>query len=267
MALSKAQVARYSRQLILPEVGVSGQNRLSEASVLVIGAGGLGSPVLFYLSAAGVGRIGVIDADAVAWSNLHRQTLYETPDVGRPKAVVAAERIRRLNPEISVEAIEGRFDAANAKDLVSRWHMVIDGSDNFATRYLENDACVLANRFLVHGGVVNFQGQVMSVRPRQSACYRCVFPEPPAVGSVPSCQEAGVLGAEAGLIGSLMAHEALKAILGVGEPLLNRLVVFDGRLSRFREVPVRRNPDCAVCGEHPTINAIQSIESAPTCAG
>ncbi len=264
MSLSKAQIARYSRQLVLPEVGVAGQQRLLASSVLVVGAGGLGSPAALYLAAAGVGRLGVLDSDTVALSNLHRQILHVTADVGRPKAQSAQERLRALNPETAITAIHERLTAVNARELIQGYDLVLDGSDNFPTRYLVNDTCMLLGKPLVHGGVVQFGGQALTVLPRRGACFRCVFPEPPKAGAIPSCQEAGVVGAAAGVLGSLMAHEALKVLLGVGEPLIGRLVVFDGKASRFREVPVRRDPACAVCGEAPTIHEPVAVDE-PVC--
>ncbi len=265
MGFSKEQIARYSRQLILPEIGVRGQQKLAQASVLVVGAGGLGSPVSLYLAAAGVGHIGIVDSDAVSLSNLHRQILYATDDIGAPKALRAADRLLGLNPEIRIEPIQERVDAATVENLVGRFAYVADGSDNFATRYLVNDACVLLRKPLVYGGVVNFEGQVMAILPRESACFRCVFSEAPKAGEIPSCQEAGVVGAIAGVIGSLMAHEVLKLIMGIGEPLKDRLSIFDGRTSRFREARVRRDLNCALCGESPTITKAQAIDSLAGC--
>jgi len=264
MSLSKEQIQRYSRQLILPEIGVKGQERLRRASVLIVGAGGLGSPAALYLVAAGVGKLGIIDREAVALSNLHRQILYGIEDVGRLKSDAAKQRLSRLNPDVEVTEIHGSLQAETVLDFVRGYDLVLDGSDNAVTRYLVNDACVLSGIPLVYGGVVGFRGQVMVIRPRQSACFRCVFPEPPAAGEIPSCQEAGVLGAAAGLIGSLMAHEALKALLGIGEGLANRLLVFEGLASRWRDVPVRRDPACAVCGDAPTIRQPVAIEH-PVC--
>ena len=264
MGLSKEQVARYARQLILPEIGVGGQQRLLSASVLLIGAGGLGSPAALYLAAAGVGTLAIMDREAVAVSNLHRQILHTTSGVGRPKSASAASALRALNDEVRVIPIQESLTAANARHIVQPFEVVLDGSDNFPTRYLANDACVLLGTPLVHGGVVRFGGQVLTVLPKRSACLRCVFPEPPPPGAVPNCQEAGVLGTAAGILGSLMAHEALKLLLGVGEPLTDRLAVFDGATSRFREVPVRRDPDCAVCGESPTIRAL--VDEAAWCS-
>jgi adenylyltransferase/sulfurtransferase len=262
MSLTKEQIARYGRQLILPEVGVRGQERLLAASALIVGAGGLGSPAALYLAAAGVGTLGLIDDETVALSNLHRQILHATEALGRPKVLSAQARLEALNPEVSVRAHQERLTAANASELIRAYDVVLDGSDNFPTRYLVNDACVLLGKPLVHGGVVHLRGQVLTVLPRRSACLRCVFPEPPPAGAIPSCQEAGVLGSTAGIMGSLMAHEALKLLLGLGEPLADRLVVFEGGPSRFREVPVRRNSNCAVCGEAPSIRELAAVDEA-----
>ena len=262
MSLTKEQVARYSRQLILPDIGVQGQERLLSASVLVVGAGGLGCPAALYLAAAGVGTLGILDRETVALSNLHRQILHSTETVGRPKSQSAASRVRALNPDVAVRPIQESLTAANAPELLGPYDLILDGSDNFPTRYLVNDACVLLGKPLVHGGVVHVGGQVMTVLPGRSACVRCVFPEPPTPGAIPSCQEAGVLGTAAGLLGSLMAHEALKVLLDFGEPLIDRLLVFEGTASRCREVRLRRNPDCAVCGDAPTIRELVELESS-----
>ena len=261
MTLSKEQVARYGRQLILPDIGVSGQQKLLEASVLLIGAGGLGSPAALYLASAGVGTIGIMDRETVALSNLHRQIVHTTDGVGRPKSESAASALRALNDETRVIPIQESLTAANARHIVQPFDVVLDGSDNVPTRYLANDACVLLGKPLVHGGVVQFGGQVMTILPRQSACLRCVFPEPPTPGAIPSCQEAGIVGTAAGILGSLMAHEALKFLLGVGELLTDRLAVFEGKTSRFREIPVRRAPSCAVCGDAPTMTALVEEEA------
>ena len=265
MVLSREQIARYSRQLILPEIGVKGQERLLKASVLIVGAGGLGSPVALYLAAAGVGTLGIVDHETVELSNLHRQILHGTSDLGRPKSESAQRRVHELNPDVHVNAIQEEFTAANARALLQGYALVVDGSDNFTTRYLVNDACVLLGIPFIYGGVVHVGGQVMVVRPRESACFRCVFPEPPSQDAIPNCQQAGVLGATAGVIGSLMAHEAIKLLVGLGEPLVNRLVVFDGAVSRFREVVVQRNRACAVCGDHPVIRELAS-EDVTMCA-
>jgi len=264
MSLSKEHIQRYSRQLLLPEIGVKGQEKLQRSSVLIVGAGGLGSPAALYLAAAGVGKLGIIDREIVALSNLHRQILHGTSDLGRPKSDSARDRLAHVNPEVGVVAIQGSFQAEDALTTLRGYDLVLDGSDNIVTRYVVNDACVLSDIPLVYGGVVGFRGQVMVIRPRQSACFRCVFPEPPQDGEIPSCQEAGVIGSAVGIVGSLMAHEALKALLGIGEELVNRLLMFDGVMSRWREVPVRRDPACAVCGETPTIQRPASLER-PVC--
>lgn len=256
MGLSKPQIARYSRQLILPEIGARGQQRLLDASVLIIGAGGLGSPAAFYLAAAGVGRIAIMDDDVVAASNLHRQILHTTDRIGSSKAASAAQSISALNPEVVVVPIHERFAVENGLQRVREYDAIIDGSDNFATRYLVNDACVLERKPLVYGGVIGFGGQVMAVKPAESACLRCVFPEPPQTGAIPSCQEAGVVGAAAGAIGSLMALETIKLITQAGDLLINRLSVFSGLEGRWREVKVKRNTHCAVCGDSPTIRKL-----------
>ena len=265
MALSREQIARYSRQLILPEIGVRGQQRLLNASVLIVGAGGLGCPAALYLAAAGVGTVGIIDREIVEPSNLHRQILHGTEDLGRPKSESAKARLEALNPDVSIVSIQENLDAANARAILGPYDLVLDGSDNFPTRYLINDACVLAGKPLVHGGVVHVRGQVMTILPGQSACLRCVFPEPPEVGAIPSCQEAGVLGAAAGMLGSLMAYEAVKVLVGFGAPLTNRLLIFEGHVSRFREIAVRRDPGCAVCGEAPSIRDLRV--DATMCGG
>jgi adenylyltransferase/sulfurtransferase len=261
MGLSKEQVGRYGRQLILPEVGVAGQERLLASSVLIVGAGGLGSPAALYLAAAGVGTLGIVDPEPVALSNLHRQIVHASEGIGTPKTESAAARLGALNPGVAVRPITQRFAAENARALVEAYDLVLDGSDNFPTRYLVNDACVIAGRPLVHGAAVRLNGQLMVVRPRQSACYRCLFPEPPRAEEIPSCQEAGVLGPVTGIIGSLMAHEALKLLLNIGQPLTDRLLTYDGVSGRFREAALRRDPSCAVCGEAPAILAPVAIDS------
>ena len=262
MGLSKEQIARYGRQLILPEIGVKGQERLLASSVLIVGAGGLGSPVALYLAAAGVGRLGIIDQESVALSNLHRQILYTTEQIGQPKSRAAAVRVASSNPDVAVIPIHERLTADNARALVSSYDVVVDGSDNFPTRYLANDACVLTNTPLVHGAAIQFTGQLFTVRPRRSACLRCVFPEPPMGSAIPTCQEAGVVGPLVGVIGSLMAHEALKVLVGYGEPLTDRLLIVDGARGHVREVAVRRDAGCALCGEHPTIRELSMIRDA-----
>ena len=259
--LSKEQIARYSRQLILPEIGVKGQERLRDSSALIVGAGGLGSPVALYLAAAGVGTIGIVDHETVAPSNLHRQVVHSTADVGRPKSQSAKDRLHALNPDVRVVPFHAQLEAANAMEVLRPYDIVVDGSDNFPTRYLVNDACVLLGKPLVYGGVVHLRGQVMTIRPRQSACLRCVFPEPPLEGAIPSCQDAGVLGSAAGVVGTLMAHETLKVLVGFGELLTDRLLTFDGTTSRFRDVVVRRDTSCAVCGDRPTIHGLTAEQT------
>ncbi len=264
MAISRAQIGRYGRQLILPEIGVVGQERLQAASVLLVGAGGLGCPAALYLADAGVGTIALADRETVALSNLHRQVLHTTAEIGRPKSQSAKTRLEALNPDVAVVPIHASVDADNALELLRPYDVILDGSDNVPTRYLVNDACVLLGKPLIYGGGGQLGGQVLTIVPRRGACLRCVFPEPPEPGAALTCQDAGVLGSAAGLIGSLMAHEALKLLAGVGELLVDRLAVFDGLHSRFREIAVRRNPACAVCGESPTIRTVSRMEEM-TC--
>ncbi len=264
MGFSEAQIERYGCQLILPEIGRQGQQRLAQAKVLIIGAGGLGSPAALYLAAAGVGTLGILDDDTVELSNLHRQILHTTNDVGRAKSQSAKARLDALNPGVTCLAIQERLTRANALDHLAGYDVIVDGSDNFPTRYLVNDACVALNKPLVHGGIVHLNGQLMTILPRRSPCFRCVFPEPPSPDAIPSCQQAGVLGSVAGVIGSLMAHEALKVLLEIGDPLVGRLLVFDGTMSRFREVPIRRNPQCPTCGEARSRNEAALFHTSQT---
>jgi adenylyltransferase/sulfurtransferase len=258
--LTDEEIRRYSRHILLADVGGRGQVKLKDASVLVVGAGGLGSPVALYLAAAGIGRLGLIDGDVVEVSNLQRQILHETPDMGRPKVESAAERLVRLNPHVQVETHRKRLTAANAREIIAAYDVIVGGVDNFPTRYLLNDACVLAKKPLVEAGILRYDGMVMTIKPGEGPCYRCIFPEPPAPGSVPTCSEAGVLGALAGVIGSLQAFEVLKLILGIGEPLVGRLLMFEGLNGRFREVEWERNPKCPACGEQPTITELKEYE-------
>ena len=254
--MTNDQRIRYARHLIMPEVGVEGQERLNAARVLCIGAGGLGSPAALYLAAAGVGTIGLVDFDAVDLSNLQRQILHGTKDVGRKKVESARDRLREINPAIAIELHDERFTSANARDMVARYDVVVDGSDNFPTRYLSNDVCVWNRKPNVYGSVFRFEGQATVFAPHLGGpCYRCLFPEPPAPGTVPNCAEAGVLGVLPGIIGSIQANEAIKLILHVGEPLTGRLLHFDALKMRFREFNLRRDPECPVCGESPTITA------------
>src|SRR5246127_3104467 len=254
--MTKDEQLRYSRHMIMPEVGVEGQERLNEARVLCIGAGGLGSPAALYLAAAGVGKLGLVDFDDVDLSNLQRQILHGTKDVGRKKLDSARDRLRDMNPEIEIETHECRFTSENALEIVSGYDVVVDGSDNFPTRYLSNDVCVFAKKPNVYGSVFRFDGQSTVFAPHLGGpCYRCLFPEPPPPGSVPNCAQAGVLGVLPGIIGMLQAIETLKLILGIGEVLVGRLLHFDALKVKFRELNLRRDQQCPVCGENPTIFA------------
>jgi molybdopterin/thiamine biosynthesis adenylyltransferase/rhodanese-related sulfurtransferase len=258
--LSTQEVARYSRHLIMPEVGMTGQKRLKASSVLLIGAGGLGSPLALYLAAAGVGRLGLVDFDVVDFSNLQRQVLHGTPDVGRPKLYSAAQKLQAINPEVQVDLHEVRITAANALDLLRPYDVVVDGTDNFPTRYLVNDACVLLNKPNVYGSIFRFDGQASVFYPGQGPCYRCLYPEPPPPGEVPSCAEGGVLGILPGLVGCIQATEVVKLLLGEGEPLIGRLLLYDALQMSFREFKVKRNPKCPLCGDQPTITQLIDYE-------
>src|SRR5262245_17186764 len=260
VTLSQNEVARYSRHLIMPEVGVEGQKRLKASSVLLIGAGGLGSPLGLYLAAAGVGRLGLVDFDVVDFSNLQRQIIHGTPDVGRPKLQSARERISAINPEVQLDLYETRLTSANAPSILAPYDIVIDGTDNFPTRYLVNDACVLLKKPNVYGSIFRFDGQASVFAPPQGPCYRCLYPEPPPPGEVPSCAEGGVLGILPGLIGCIQATEAVKLILNTGSPLVGRLLLYDALEMRFQEFRVRRNPKCPLCGENPTITKLIDYE-------
>lgn len=253
---SEEQVTRYSRHILLPEVGGKGQQKIGQARVLVVGAGGLGSPVGLYLAAAGVGTIGVIDGDRVDLSNLQRQVIHRTDDIGRPKVESSKERMLALNPNVVVETHEMRLTAENALEIIGRYDIVVDGVDNFPAKFLINDACFFARKPLVHGGILRFDGRVFTILPGKSACYRCVFKQPPPPGMVASCQEAGVIGALAGVIGTIQATEVLKLILGRGRPLTDRLLDYDARQTRFREIRVSKNPKCSLCGDHPEITKL-----------
>lgn len=260
MAMNDEQIQRYSRHILLPEVGGKGQKKIAAAKVFIVGAGGLGSPVALYLAAAGVGTLGLIDGDVVDLSNLQRQVIHHTADVARPKIDSAREKITALNPDVTVVAFHDRLTARNALDLVKDFDLIIDGTDNFPTKFLINDTAVLARKPLIHGGILRFTGQVMTILPGASACYRCLFKAPPPAGMVPSCQEAGVLGALAGMIGTIQATEALKLILQIGKPLSDRLLTYDALTTRFRNVPLRRNPSCPVCGDQPTMTTLVDYE-------
>jgi sulfur-carrier protein adenylyltransferase/sulfurtransferase len=254
--LTPQEIARYSRHLIMPEVAMDGQKRLKAAKVLLIGAGGLGSPLGLYLAAAGIGHIGIVDFDVVDFSNLQRQVLHTTRDVGRRKLESAAEHLRAINPEIEVSTFETRITASNAFDLIEPYDVIIDGTDNFPTRYLVNDACVLLDKPNVYGSIFRFDGQASVFYPPQGPCYRCLYPEPPPPGMVPSCAEGGVLGILPGVIGCIQATEAIKLILQKGATLIGRLLLYDALEMKFRELRVRRNPQCPLCGENPTIREL-----------
>lgn len=260
MNFTDDQITRYSRHILLPEVGGKGQKKIAQARILIVGVGGLGSPAALYLAAAGVGTLGLIDSDVVDLSNLQRQIIHHTSDVGRPKVLSAKEKIQALNPDVTVVLHEDRFMARNALELVRDYSVVIDGVDNFPAKFLINDACYFAGKPLVHGGILRFDGRVSTIIPNQSACYRCVFRQPPPPGLVASCQEAGVLGVLAGVIGTIQATEALKLILGIGRPLTDRMLDFDARRMTFREIAVKRNPRCPLCGDHPTITELTDHE-------
>jgi adenylyltransferase/sulfurtransferase len=256
LPLSHEELIRYSRHLVLPAIGLEGQQRLKAARVLIVGAGGLGSPAALYLAAAGVGALGLVDWDVVDRSNLQRQILHGTGMVGRPKLDSARARIADLNPHVRLETISTRLTSANALDILGGWDVVLDGSDNFPTRYLVNDACVLSGRPNVYGAVLRFEGQVSVFDARHGPCYRCLYREPPPPELVPSCAEGGVLGVLPGIIGSLQALEAIKLVTGVGNSLLGRLLLFDGLKLQFREIALTKDPDCAVCGPHPTVTRL-----------
>lgn len=274
MSLSDEQLSRYARHLILREVGGSGQAKLLDARVLIVGAGGLGSPALLYLAAAGVGTIGVVDDDHVALSNLQRQIAHTTADVGRLKVESASDHARAINPDTHVNRHATRLTAANAMELIKNYDIVLDGSDNFATRFLVNDACFLAERPLVSAAVGQFDGQLAVFKAHERPagarvypCYRCIYPEAPPPGTVPSCTEAGILGALTGVMGTLQALEALKEIVGIGDTLAGRLTLYDGLGATFRTVKVKPDPECALCGPHATIKDLSAhaAETGPAC--
>lgn len=253
--LSKDEILRYSRHLIMPEVAMEGQLKLKAAKVLCIGAGGLGSPLALYLAAAGVGTLGIVDFDVVDFTNLQRQIIHSTADVGRPKLESAAEKIRGMNPNVELRLFETKLTSQNAIEMFRQFDLVVDGTDNFATRYLVNDACVLTGKPNVYGSIFRFEGQVSVFATKEGPCYRCVYPEPPPPGLVPSCAEGGVLGVLPGLVGVMQATEAIKMILGAGNPLIGRLLLVDALGMKFRELKLRKDPNCPVCGKNPTITA------------
>jgi sulfur-carrier protein adenylyltransferase/sulfurtransferase len=259
--LSHAEVLRYSRHLLLPEVGVEGQRKLKAARVLTIGAGGLGSPLSLYLAAAGVGTIGIVDFDVVDLTNLQRQIVHGTSTLGRPKLDSAKSRLTDLNPNVNVVAHEGRLTSENALDIIADYDIVVDGTDNFPTRYLVNDACVLLGKPNVYGSIFRFEGQASLFYAKEGPCYRCLYSEPPPPGLVPSCAEGGVLGVLPGIIGSIQALETLKWVIGAGDSLVGRLVLFDALKLRFRELKLRKDPNCPICGEHPTIHELVDYQA------
>ena len=263
VTLSKEEILRYSRHLIMPEVGMEGQLKLKQAKVLCIGTGGLGAPLGLYLAAAGVGRIGLVDFDSVDLTNLQRQILFDTSDVGRPKIEAAADRLRKMNPDIQIDTFETRLTSDNALDILKDYDIVVDGTDNFPTRYLVNDACVILGKPNVYGSIFRFEGQITIFGYPSGPCYRCLYPEPPPPGLVPSCAEGGVLGVLPGIVGSIQAAETLKLIIGKGDSLVGRLLLFDALAMRFRELKLRKNPECPVCGEHPSITKL--IDYAEFC--
>jgi molybdopterin/thiamine biosynthesis adenylyltransferase/rhodanese-related sulfurtransferase/molybdopterin converting factor small subunit len=258
--LTNDEIKRYSRHLIMPEVGVDGQRRLKAGSVLCIGAGGLGSPAAMYLAAAGVGKIGVVDFDVVDFSNLQRQIIHGTPDVGRSKLASAKDRIEAINPHVHVETFETALSSENALELFAGYDVILDGTDNFPTRYLTNDACVLLGKPNAYGSIFRFEGQASVFATKDGPCYRCLYPEPPPPGLVPSCAEGGVLGVLPGVIGVIQATEAIKLLTGIGEPLIGRFLIYDALRMRFRELKLKKDPDCPVCGTHPTVTKLIDYE-------
>ena len=260
VSLTQPEFARYSRHVIMPEVGLDGQRKLKAAKVLVIGTGGLGSPLALYLAAAGVGTLGLVDFDVVDVSNLQRQIIHGTADIGRSKCQSAAARLRDVNPEVKLDLWEERVTSKNALDIVRHYDIVVDGTDNFPTRYLVNDACVLLNKPNVYGSIFRFDGQATVFDPRVGPCYRCLYPEPPPPGEVPSCAEGGVLGILPGVIGCIQATETIKLILGIGEPLIGRLLHYDALAMTFRTFKIRRDPKWAVGAPHPTIKGLIDYE-------
>ncbi|HJV64392.1 MAG TPA: molybdopterin-synthase adenylyltransferase MoeB [Geomonas sp.] len=264
MKLTEEQINRYSRHILLKEVGGKGQQKLLNGRVLVIGAGGLGSPIALYLAAAGVGTIGIADADEVDLSNLQRQVIHFTKDVGKAKVLSAKEKMQAINTDVNVITYHTWVSADNIAEMIADYDFVIDGTDNFAAKFLINDACVLAGKPYSHGGILQFDGQTMTVKPGESPCYRCIFPEPPPKDVIPTCSRAGVIGVLPGVLGTLQATEAIKYLLGAGDLLTGRLLTYSALRMRFREVPIKKNPKCPVCGEHPTITELHDELDALT---
>lgn len=261
LTFSEDQIKRYARHIILPEIGGKGQRKLLGAKVLLIGAGGLGSPAGYYLAAAGVGTLGIVDFDVVDLSNLQRQILHSTEDLDRPKTESAKETIRALNPDVEVQTYREKLTSENILSIIEDYDLVVDGCDNFPTRYLVNDACVMRGKPDVYGSIFRFEGQATVFDGRTGPCYRCLYPEPPPPGMVPSCQEAGVLGVLPGFVGTIQALEAIKLILGIGDSLIGRLLLFDALGLELREVKVRKDPSCPLCGEHPTLTELIDYEA------
>ncbi len=260
MDFNEEQIERYSRHIILKDIGVEGQMLISQSSVLVVGAGGLGSPALLYLAAAGVGKIGIADNDVLDISNLQRQVIHSTPDLNRPKTQSAKDSIIAMNPHVKVEAIQCELKADNILPFIQEYDFIIDGTDNFPSKFLINDACVLAGKPFSHGGVLEYFGQTITVIPRESTCYRCFMIEPPPPGAIPTCAQAGVLGVVPGIIGLIQATECLKSILGKGDLLLNRILIYDALEMSFREIKATRNKKCPICGENPSITDLKDYD-------
>jgi len=254
------QIERYSRHIILPEVGGSGQQKMLEARVLLLGAGGLGSPAAYYLAAAGIGNLGIVDFDQVDLSNLQRQIIHSTERIGMLKTESAKKTIQALNPDVNVTLYNEKMDSSNIMSLIKDYDYVVDGSDNFPTRYLVNDACVMKNKTLIHGSIYRFEGQVTVFKPGDGPCYRCLYPEPPPPGMVPNCQEGGVLGVLAGVIGNLQVVEVLKLVLGIGKTLVGKLIIYDALNTEFRNLRLRKDANCPICSEKPTIKELVDYE-------
>ena len=254
------QIERYSRHIILPEVGGSGQQKMLEARILLLGAGGLGSPAAYYLAAAGIGNLGIVDFDRVDLSNLQRQIIHSTERIGMLKTESAKKTIEALNPDVNITLYNERLDSSNIMSLIEGYDYIVDGSDNFPTRYLVNDACVMKNKTLIHGSIYRFEGQVTVFKPGDGPCYRCLYPEPPPPGMVPNCQEGGVLGVLAGVIGNLQVVEVLKLILGIGKPLVGKLLIYDALNTEFRNLRLPRDANCPICGKKPTIKELVDYE-------
>jgi len=260
MAIYGDMIERYSRQILLPEVGGKGQEKLLKSKVLIIGLGGLGSPIAAYLTGAGIGTIGIVDSDEVDLSNIHRQVLYTTEEIGKKKVAVAQNRMSKINPDIKIIPYPIRLTSENILDVIKDYDIIVDGSDNFPTRYLVNDACVLMKKILIFGAFFRYEGQAMVIKPGEGPCLRCLFPQPPPPGLVPSCQEAGVLGALAGIIGLIQATEVLKIILEIGEPLIGKFLLFNALKMELIKLDAKRNKDCEICGENPLIKELIDYE-------